>query len=142
MRIFKQCILSLLVTLFISCDPVPEFGRKDINWKKEWGENEAKLKSLAHDIVVRRDKKYSEGGNDFPGNFKYPFDDGFSIRYKDSSRNNKSLTITFYIDRGLLDHYSAFIFTTDSSKINELDINVANGGNDFLLEPNWYIIND
>jgi hypothetical protein len=52
------------------------------------------------------------------------------------------VTITFYTDRGLNDHYSGFIYTNDTIDIKTFDDNVKNGGNDFKLQPNWYLIHD
>ncbi len=52
------------------------------------------------------------------------------------------VTITFYTDRGLNDHYSGFIYTNDKTDIKTFDDKVKNGGNDFKLQPNWYLIND
>ena len=140
----------LLTISHTSCDissTIPE--RRNIDWKKEWENNQTKLKTLAQDIMSNGSKKYTTGNNKFPNNFKYPFDDGFFINRqfnKDGTETEnidvKKLTITFYVDRGLLDHYSAFIFTNDSTDIKEFDRNVENGGNDFKIEPNWYMIND
>lgn len=53
-----------------------------------------------------------------------------------------TVTITFYTDQGLNDHYSGFVYTNDSTEIETLDAKVKAGGNDFRLEPNWYLIHD
>jgi hypothetical protein len=50
--------------------------------------------------------------------------------------------VTFYMDRGLSDHYSAIVFTNDSTVIAEMDENVKNEGNDFKIKQNWYAVND
>jgi hypothetical protein len=52
------------------------------------------------------------------------------------------VTITFYTDRGLNDHYSGFIYTNDTTDMKTFDDNVKNGGNDFKLQQNWYLIRD
>lgn len=58
-------------------------------------------------------------------------------------RNGKSgITVTFYTDRGLLDHYSAFIYTNNPDDIKLFDEKVKEGGNDFKKEVNWYFIHD
>jgi len=135
-----------IVTLFVcSCKPWGE--PRNVDWKKEWEKNQTRLKALAGDILTQGSKKYIIGNNNFPADFDYPFDDGFAIRTPYSlngatSIDTKNITITFYVDRGLLDHYSAFIYTNDSTKIKEFNENVQNGGNDFKIEPGWYIIND
>jgi hypothetical protein len=46
------------------------------------------------------------------------------------------------MDRGLSDHYSAIVFTNDSTVIAEMDENVKNEGNDFKIKQNWYAVND
>ena len=51
-------------------------------------------------------------------------------------------TIKFYTDQGLMDHYSAFIYTNDPEMLSHLNSEVANGGNDYLMEENWYFINN
>ncbi|MEK6482614.1 hypothetical protein WJR50_34120, partial [Catalinimonas sp. 4WD22] len=54
---------------------------------------------------------------------------------------NDVVTIKFYINRGFLDHYSAFVYTDDQSKIDELDERISwDTGDDknLKLEKNWY----
>jgi len=91
-------------------------------------------------------QKYSVGNNNFLTGFNYPFDEDFFTEkpyYGTTDRiDTRYLTIKFYVDRGLLDHYSTFIYSNDSLIIPELDRNVENGGNDFKLEENWHMIND
>jgi len=52
------------------------------------------------------------------------------------------VTITFYTERGLNDHYSGFIYTNDIADIKKFDDKVKNGGNDFKIQLNWYLIHD
>ncbi len=51
-------------------------------------------------------------------------------------------TVTFYVDRGSLDHYSAFVFTTDSLKIREIErkIQSANPERNKKLGEHWFRI--
>lgn len=112
--------IFLFTFLFSSCNPFsgssnPFPGPRKIDWEKEWEKNESKLKALTADILAQGSNKYKTGINDFPKGFSYPFDDGFAIsRTYDTTGvntiNTKRITITYYVDRGLLDHYSAFIF--------------------------------
>jgi hypothetical protein len=58
--------------------------------------------------------------------------------YRDSS---KAVTVEFYINRGFLDHYSAFVFTNNPNKISKLEkrVNLQLGsGNNERLSANWY----
>lgn len=142
----SSLLLIILTVLVSSCNLFPR--PRNVDWKKEWDKNQLKLKQLAQDILRDSGKNYNVGINRFPDEFEYPFDDGFAIShvYDNSgvtdSIDTKYVTIKFYVDRGLLDHYSAIIFTNDSSAIEEFDRNVENGGNDFKIEQSWYMIND
>ncbi|MCU7492344.1 MAG: hypothetical protein HF308_09975 [Ignavibacteria bacterium] len=52
---------------------------------------------------------------------------------------DKSVTVEFYISRGFLDHYSAFVYTEDLEKIKEFeDMIKRNGHGNKKLENNWY----
>lgn len=82
--------------------------------------------------------RYQNNGDyDFPKNFEYPFDQGFIV-----NRTDKSVTLRFYTDRGLLDHYSAFIYTTDSTMRSELDEKARSGANAHFIGKNWYMIKE
>jgi hypothetical protein len=145
MRLYSAVILG--ISFLTSCNDAFFPGPRKIDWKREWKKNEIKLKALALDIRVNGNKTYKSGNNDFPAGFEYPFDEGFYIENPFANEGKESidtrrLTIRFYVDRGLLDHYSAFIYTNDATQIKDLDDNVQNGGNDFRIEPNWYMIND
>ena len=55
--------------------------------------------------------------------------------------DDNRLTVEFYINRGFLDHYSAFVYTNDKEKIQELEERTAfNTGLHVnkKLEENWY----
>jgi hypothetical protein len=51
-------------------------------------------------------------------------------------------TVIFYIDRGFLDHYSDFVFTTDSLKIRDMErkIQSANPERNKKLGEHWFRI--
>jgi hypothetical protein len=55
--------------------------------------------------------------------------------------DNRGYTIEFFINRGFLDHYSAFVYTDDPEKIMELNDwvsgnNVKQGNR--IMKNNWY----
>ncbi len=53
----------------------------------------------------------------------------------------KEITVEFFINRGFLDHYSAFVFTTDPAKITELEDKVKTDKDkqdNKKLDSNWY----
>jgi len=134
----------LILCSLASCNPFP--GPRKVDLKKEWAKSGFHLKTLAQQIL-QDPAKFQFGNNEFPDDFEYPFDDGFFLNYgsRHSSTENiqqQTVTIKFYTDRGLLDHYSAIIFTNNPIDIGEFESNVANGGNDYKLEEGWYAIND
>jgi len=132
----------VLVIVINSCNPL---GRpREIDWKKEWNKSGQELKILTQEIKENKGGRYQMGNNDFPGSFDYPFDEGFFIGYEshDTLIDTTKISIRYYVDRGLLDHFSAFIYTKNSSEIRELDIKVRQGANDYKIEDNWYMIND
>jgi hypothetical protein len=56
-------------------------------------------------------------------------------------KDDAIVTIKFYTDRGLLDHYQAFIYTNDSLTISQLDEEAnSEGGPDHKIKENWYFI--
>jgi hypothetical protein len=64
--------------------------------------------------------------------------DEFHIQTKTDS----SLTVLFYTDYGLMDHYSAFIYSNDSSDLIQLNEQVRYGGKDYKISENWFEVNE
>jgi hypothetical protein len=51
------------------------------------------------------------------------------------------LTVEFYINRGFLDHYSAFVYTDDAEKIKELENHISYEKGNHInkqLDEHWY----
>lgn len=142
--------MKLKMTLFFSiCLMLSScFGPRDTDYKTVWNEQGKELKVLVKQI--KSNGTYEWGNHDFPNNFEYPFDDGFhlSFGYDDSGKaiqsDNKNLMIKFYTDRGLMDHFSAFIYTNDKKEIEQLDEQTKQDKNDkdVKLEEHWYYIQD
>jgi hypothetical protein len=134
-QLYKAIILLFLLS---ACNPFS--GPRNVDWKKEWEKHASELKSLTKEVKENKEAKYQVGNN----SFSYPFNDGFYIGYgsRDTLIDTNNISIRYYVDRGLLDHFSAFIYTRDSSEIKELEVKVQQGGNDFKIEDNWYMIND
>lgn len=138
----KFLIFSGLIFIFARCNPFSAPG--EVDWKVEWKKNHFSLERLKNDILKQGERKYRTGNNEFPKDFEYPFDEGFYINSLNGHTqiDQKKVTITFYMDRGLMDHYSAIVFTNDSIVLKEMEENVQNAGNDFKIKANWYAIND
>jgi hypothetical protein len=143
MKVTFLILWCLIILHFYSCFSIGE--RRNLDWQKEWTDHQTKLKSLTLDILENGSPKYKLGINDYPDGFKYPFDEGFWIWNYDLSTdtmNTKKIEITYYIDQGLLDDYSAFTYINDSAGIASFDRKVKNEGTNFKLEPNWYFIDE
>ena len=134
-------IFIILIIIFSGCN----IGPRNIEYEKEWDKWSDKLKELVKEIQ-ENSANYSIGNHIFPKGFDYPFDEGFAIHHcnngKDEPIKPDSLTIVFYTDRGLLDHYSGFIFTNNSSIIESYESKIKHQAGDYKLEENWYYISD
>ncbi len=55
-----------------------------------------------------------------------------------------TITVKFYIDRGFIDHYSAFIYTTDTSRIKIFEARTKSDHHktNRKLKENWYRISE
>lgn len=106
---------------------------------KVWEDNKEDLQKIVNRVLLNPEK-FEEGENLIPEDLDFSYDKTFDIRGNLKDKND--LKITFYTDRGLVDHYSAIIYTTQKGLVKQFDENVKNGGNDFKLQNNWYAIND
>ena len=139
-----KIILLLPICLLISSC----FGPRIVDYKTVWNEQSKELKLLVKKI--KTDGNYEWGNHNFPDNFNYPFDDGFHVKYvydetgKAINLDSKNLTITFYTDRGLMDHFSAFIYTNDLKVIEQLNEQAKYDEDDenVKLEEHWYYIKE
>lgn len=121
-------------------------GKETINWRKEWADNNSKLKELKNNILLKGRTQYFHGNNEFKDSISESFNNGYYIcRQFESSRDTfepNHTNIKFYMVRSAPKEYSAFIFSNDSSSIMALDQKIAKDTNDRKLEENWYIVND
>lgn len=56
------------------------------------------------------------------------------------TRDNGKLTVTFYIDRGFLDHFSAFVYSEDKESLESMALGNIEGIRH--LEGNWYRVSN
>ncbi|MCC3158239.1 hypothetical protein LJ737_13405 [Hymenobacter sp. 15J16-1T3B] len=131
--------VALVGCALTSCSPIG--NQKKFDWHNVWASNREKLILLTEDIKVNGGKKYKLGNNEFVDGFPYPFNEGFVVKGGREIDSAKIL-VKYYLDRGVMDHYSAFVYTNDSSEVRNLNKKVEAGANDYKLESNWYIIND
>lgn len=62
--------------------------------------------------------------------------------FKIQTKTDSTLTVLFYTDFGLNDHYSGFIYSNDSFDLKQLNEKVINGGNDYKISENWFELNE
>lgn len=142
--------MKLKITLFLPISLILSscFGPRDTNHKAVWNEQGNELKKLVRQI--KSNGAYERGNHDFPDTFEYPFNDGFHLCFgydstgKAIQSDNKNLMIQFYTDRGLMDHFSAFIYANNKMQMEQLDEQTQQEKNDkdIKLEEHWYYIQD
>lgn len=105
---------------------------ENLDWKFRLKDREA---------IVERALKGAFKDNRVKLNYFPPISNGGNEVFIDKGPNG-SLTVTFYIDRGFLDHYAAFIYTTDSSKIRAFDARIQSVQRETnkKIKDNWYRI--
>ena len=111
------------------------FG-SDLIEKLDW-----KLRLKERNMIIEKAlngeiKDYKLKMNSFP-----PISNGGNEVFIDDKPKG-TITVTFYIDRGFIDHYSAFIFTTDPSRIKQFDARTNSDWNitNKKIDNNWYRI--
>lgn len=62
--------------------------------------------------------------------------------FRIEKKTDSTVTILFYTDFGLLDHYSGFIYTNDQFDLKRLNGKVSDDENDYKISENWFEIND
>ena len=140
---FKSLYYFPIYLILSSC-----FGPRNVDYKTVWFEQGKELKLLVKTLKTKNNLKY--GNHDFPSSYDYPFDDGFHVSFgfdhtgETIHVDDKNLTIKFYTDRGLMDHFSAFIYTNDQKEIAKLDVETEQDKNDedVKLQEHWYYIQD
>lgn len=70
----------------------------------------------------------------------FPFDKSNEVSIQ--TLKDTTVTLTFYTDRGLVDHYSGFIYTNEPEDMKSFDEKVKKGGNNSSKEANWYYISE
>ncbi|MEN9398981.1 MAG: hypothetical protein RL632_82 [Bacteroidota bacterium] len=137
----KLTLLFPICLVISSC-----FGPRNVDYKTVWNEQGKELKVLVK--TIKTNGNVQRGNHDFPNNFDDPFNDGFHLSYgcddtgKAIQLDDKNMTINFYTDRGLMEHFSAFIYTNDPKVIVHLDeeTNRDKTDEDVKLEAHWYYI--
>jgi hypothetical protein len=99
-----------------------------IDWKLRRGERERIVARIK--VEDPKTTYYKLEEFNFP-----PISNGGNEILIDKRKNGKFI-IEFYIDRGFIDHYSAFVYTNDSAYENELKSSVYAR----QLDKNWYKI--
>ena len=119
----KITFLVSVCILLSSC-----FGPRNVDYRTVWDEQGKELKILVNQI--KSNGTYKWGNHDFPNNRR-------AIQL-----DNKNLMIKFYTDRGLMDHFSAFVYTNDKKEMEQLDEQTGRDKNDnyVKLEKHWYYI--
>ncbi len=119
------------------------FGEEAVEWM-DWHLRFAERNRLIKEVKVGKLKpnvSYNNVSCRLPRNYFPPISNGgneICIQYGKSG----ALSVEFFIDRGFLDHYQAFLYTEDEQLINHMDNHMAaSDGKPYVsrkLAPHWY----
>lgn len=104
---------------------------EQLDWKYRRAERESIVKKALNGDI----KDEVLATNYFP-----PISNGGKVLVESKSPGN--VTVTFFIDRGLLDHYIAYIYTNDKSLIEDFDARTKSEWHrtNKKIDENWYRI--
>src|SRR5690554_1165640 len=124
-------------TIAILIGMISLFFGSTITEKLDWKLRMNERKSIINKIADGDIKDYKAKMNNFP-----PISNGGNEIIVDKRENENNMTVTFYIDRGFVDHYSAYIYSTDSTTIRDLEEKIEHRNNktNKKLKDNWYRI--
>ncbi|HRZ42858.1 MAG TPA: hypothetical protein P5228_09180 [Bacteroidales bacterium] len=108
----------------------------DLVEKLDW-----KLRRKERELIVERVRRGEFKGNKLKMNSFPPISNGGNeILFDHEPRG--SITVTFFIDRGFIDHYSAFVYTTDTARIRRFDARTKSDWKKTSKKicENWYRI--
>ncbi len=111
------------------------FG-SDLIEKLDWNLRLKEREQIVEKAINGEFEDYKVKLNHFP-----PISNGGNEIFVDDKPSG-SITVTFFIDRGFIDHYSAFIYTTDTAKIRTYDARTKSDHpkTNKKISENWYRI--
>jgi len=120
-------ILVGVVSMILGSETIEQ-----LDWKYRRYERESIVKKAIHGDI----KESVLQTNYFP-----PISNGGNEVIVESN-SPESVTVTFFIDRGFLDHYTAFIYTTDEALIDNFDERIKSERHktNIKMDENWYRI--
>ena len=133
--------IGVFLTIFIGC--VSFIFGEDLIEKFDWN---LRRNSREEIIQLIKSKKLRTNNNDKNvlytlDNWKFPLISNGGNKILISQTELGKLTVEFYINRGFLDHYSAFVYTNDQEKIKELEDYMSikkSTETNKKLDQNWY----
>ena len=133
--------IGVFLTIFIGC--VSFIFGEDFIEKFDWN---LRRNSREEIIQLIKSKKLRTNNNDKNvlytlDNWKFPLISNEGNKILISQTELGKLTVEFYINRGFLDHYSAFVYTNDQEKIKELEDYMSikkSTETNKKLDQNWY----
>ena len=133
--------IGVFLTIFIGC--VSFIFGEDFIEKFDWN---LRRNSREEIIQLIKSKKLRTNNNDKNvlytlDNWKFPLISNGGNKILISQTELGKLTVEFYINRGFLDHYSAFVYTNDQEKIKELEDYMSikkSTETNKKLDQNWY----
>lgn len=100
------------------------------------------LRRGARDTVVEQVKRGDIEGGQLKGWYLLPISNRHNA-IQIEKPTDKTIAVTFYINTGFLDHYSAFLYTNDPEEMKGVEERIASGKRQGFakLDTNWYRVN-
>lgn len=125
-------LLLLVFNTFYSSDLIEK-----LDWQYQYSERVAIIEKVREGKIKAVDGRVKS--NSFP-----PISNGGNEVFVSITPTGE-VEATFYIDRGFLDHYSAFVYTERQADINAYERNIKEGSTSKRVErmaKNWYRVQD
>ena len=122
-------ILVLAFAFIIGVSTIKEDLMEYIDFKLRRSERNKVVDDVKNGLIKSNSVHYSG---------YFPVSNGGDINITENASG--TVSIEFYIDRGFLDHYSAFLYTNDPDEIRTLNDGIGpfGGGVVKKLDTNWY----
>lgn len=133
----KYHIIGLTLAFIIGFFTIRTDALEYLDWKLRKGERDKIVEDLKKGLL----KPDSDGIYHLSTNTLLPISNGGNDIVINKNENGTT-SVEFYIDRGFIDHYSAYLYTNDKEEIIDLDRAIASGNDHEFkkFDDNWYRI--
>jgi len=134
----KYHILGLILAFTVGIGTIRGDGVEYLDFKFRMAER-SKIVEDVKKGILKPNSPLNNGICELPGREVFPISNGGNAIWVEE--NQAGITsIDFYIDRGFLDHYSAFLYTNNPTEMANLEKAITMKGNHVVkkIDRNWY----